>query len=104
VAAGHVGRGPHASRNPFGIIDEHQPVGLKVELILEPLFTPDQDVGAVLFGSVRCLFLRVMAWRAKKRWIVPKPKARPCFARLARTSSMDYLKFCARGGLNLMRF
>jgi len=29
-----------------------------------------------------------MAWRAKKRWIVPKPKTRPCSARLARTSSI----------------
>ena len=37
---------------------------------------------------VRGLFLRVMPWRAKKRWIVPKPKTRPCSVRLARTSSM----------------
>lgn len=54
VAAGHVGGCP-------GLVDEHQPVGIEVELILEPLFTPGQDVGAVLFGGVRGLFLRVMA-------------------------------------------
>lgn len=34
------------------------------------------------------LFLRVMLWCAKKRWIVPKPKNRLCSARLCRTSSM----------------
>ena len=81
MAARHVGRGP-------GLVDEDQPVGIEIELILEPLLAPDQNVGTVLFSGVRGLFLRVMAWRAKKRWIVPKPKARPCSARLARTSSM----------------
>jgi len=54
VAARHVGRGP-------GLVDEDQPVGIEVELILEPLFASDQDVGAVLFGGVRGLFFRVMA-------------------------------------------
>jgi hypothetical protein len=54
VAARHVGRGP-------GLVDEDQPVGIEVELILEPLFASDQDVGAILFGGVRGLFLRVMA-------------------------------------------
>jgi hypothetical protein len=29
------------------------------------------DVGAVLLGGVSPLFLRVMAWRAKRRRIVP---------------------------------
>lgn len=49
VAAGHVGGCP-------GLIDEHQPVGIEVELILEALFTPGQDVGAALLGGVRDLF------------------------------------------------
>jgi len=54
MAACHIGGGP-------GLVDEDQPVGIEVELILEPLFASDQDVGAILFGGVRGLFLRVMA-------------------------------------------
>jgi hypothetical protein len=54
MTARHVGRGPC-------LVDEHQLVGIKVELILEPSFALDQDVGAVLFGGMRGLFLRVMA-------------------------------------------
>jgi hypothetical protein len=81
MAARHVGRGP-------GLVDEDEPLRIEIKLVLEPSFASDQDVGAVLLGRVRGLFLRVMAWRAKKRWIVPKPKIRPRFARLARTSSM----------------
>jgi hypothetical protein len=81
MATRHVGRSPY-------LVDEDQPVGIEIELILEPPFAPDQHVGAVLIGGVRGLFLRVMAWRAKKLWIVPKPNMRPCSARLARTSSI----------------
>lgn len=29
-----------------------------------------------------------MACRAKKRWIAPKPEAKPCFAKFARTPSI----------------
>jgi hypothetical protein len=54
MAARHVGGGP-------GFIDEDQPVGVEVDLILKPLFALDQDVRAILFGGVRGLFLRVMA-------------------------------------------
>jgi hypothetical protein len=81
MASGHVGRSPR-------LVDEDQPRRVEVELTLEPLLATRQHVGAVLLGRVRSLFLRVTAWRAKKRWIVPKPKMRPCLARLARTSSI----------------
>ncbi len=50
----HVGLDP-------GLVDEDQPVGIEIELILEPLLAPDQNVGTVLFSGVRGLFLRVMA-------------------------------------------
>ena len=53
MAAGHVRRGP-------GLIDEDQPLGVEVELPLEPFRATLHDVGAVLFGSVRGLFLRVI--------------------------------------------
>ena len=41
VAAGHVGRGP-------GFVDEHEPLGIEVELAVEPVVPLPQDVGAVL--------------------------------------------------------
>ena len=64
VGSSHVGRSP-------GLVDEHQTFGIEIELAFEPGLAPLQDVGAVLLGRVRGLFLRVMAWRAKKRRIVP---------------------------------
>ena len=64
VRASHVGRSP-------GLIDKDQAFGIEIELAFEPGLAPLQDVGAVLLGRVRRLFLRVMAWRAKKRRIVP---------------------------------
>jgi hypothetical protein len=50
----HVGRGP-------GFVNEDQPLGVEIELAVEPGLPPLHDVGAVLFGGVRGLFLRVMA-------------------------------------------
>jgi hypothetical protein len=44
----------------LALVDEHQPVGVEVELTLEPGPAAAQDIGAVLLGSVRSLFLRVM--------------------------------------------
>ena len=64
VGARHFGRSP-------GLVDEDQTFGIKVKLAFEPGLAPLQNVGAVLLGGVRGLFLRVMAWRAKKRRIVP---------------------------------
>ena len=64
VGPSHVGRSP-------GLVDEDQAFGIEVELAFEPGLAPLQDVGAVLFGGMRGLFFRVMAWRAKKRRIVP---------------------------------
>jgi hypothetical protein len=54
MAPGHVGGSPC-------LVDENETLGIKVELILEPLLATYQDIGAVLLGSVRGLFLRVMA-------------------------------------------
>lgn len=49
MAAGHVGRGP-------SLIDEQQPVWVKVELAVEPGLALPQDVGAVLLDGVASLF------------------------------------------------
>jgi hypothetical protein len=64
VGSGHAGRGP-------GLIDEDETLGIEIELLLEPGLAAPQDVRPILFAGVRRLFLRVMAWRAKKRRIVP---------------------------------
>ena len=52
VGAGHVGLGP-------GLVDEHQPFGIEVDLPVEPVLSALQNVGAVLLGRVPGLFLRV---------------------------------------------
>ena len=52
MRAGHVRRGP-------GFIDEDEVLGIKVELALEPVLSPLQDVGPILLTRVRSLFLRV---------------------------------------------
>ena len=53
MAARHIGRRP-------GFVDEHEPVGVEVDLVLEPVPATAQDVGPVLLGGVRGLFLRVI--------------------------------------------
>lgn len=45
----HVRRGP-------GLVDEDKPLGVEIELAVEPVSPPLHDVGAVLLGSVRGLF------------------------------------------------
>lgn len=53
VAAGHVGRSP-------GFVDEHEPLGIEVQLAIEPVVPLAQDVGAVLLDRMAGLFLRVI--------------------------------------------
>ena len=62
--ASHVGRGP-------GLVDEDEAGRIQLELLVEPLLAPLQDVRPVLLGRVRGLFLRVIRRRAKKRHTVP---------------------------------
>jgi hypothetical protein len=65
VRSGHAGRGP-------GLIDKDETLGIGIELLLEPgLAAALQDIRPILLAGVRGLFLRVMAWRAKKRRILP---------------------------------
>src|SRR3954452_7217383 len=60
VAPGHVGRSP-------GLIDEHQPRGIEVELALEPGLEPLADIRPVLLGGMRRLVLRVILCRRQTR-------------------------------------
>lgn len=64
MTTGHVGGGP-------GLVDEDQTLWIEIELGLEPGQALLQDVGPILLGGVGGLFLRVMAWRTKKRRTVP---------------------------------
>jgi len=76
VTPGHVGGGP-------GLIDEHQPRGVEVELALEPRLAPLADVGPVLLGRVRRLFLRVILCRRQKRQSALTLTKAPCSAKRA---------------------
>ena len=58
VLTGHVRLGPSTAM--LSSIDEHQTLGLKVDLAVEPGLPPLQDVRAVLLARVASLFLRVM--------------------------------------------
>src|SRR3954451_5840030 len=60
VAPGHVGGGP-------GLVDEDQPLGIEIQLALEPRLAPLSDVGPVLLFRVSGLFLRVIWCRRQKR-------------------------------------
>jgi hypothetical protein len=62
MAAGHLGGGP-------GLVEEHQPGRVEIELLLEPVLAALQDVGAALFVRVRRLFLSVILRRSKNRQI-----------------------------------
>lgn len=70
IATRHVRRCP-------GLIDEDELLGIEIELTVEPFLAPLQDVGAVLLGRVRGLFLRVIPRRAKNRHIVPSATSVP---------------------------
>lgn len=60
MGARHVGRRP-------SLVDEHQSVRVKVELVIEPVLALPQDVGALLLDGMGSLFLRVKPRRTKKR-------------------------------------
>ena len=60
MAAGHVGGSP-------GLVDEHEPFRLQIDLAVEPVPALLQDVGTVLLDCMASLFLRVMPRRTKKR-------------------------------------
>src|SRR3954452_2345889 len=79
VAPGHVGRSP-------GLIDEHQPLGIEVELALEPGLAPLANVGTILLGGMRRLFLRVILCRRQKRQSALTLTKAPCSAKRALNS------------------
>jgi len=66
-----------AQRRPCRIIR------IEIKLGLEPGLAPLQDVRAALLGRVGGLFLRVMAWRLKKRWIARATRTRRSRSRIS---------------------
>ena len=70
VAARHIGGGP-------GLVHEDQPFRIKIELALEPGLATFQNVGALLLGRVRGLFLSEIWRRSKKRQIADTLKRWP---------------------------
>src|SRR3954467_957388 len=65
------------------LIDEHPPRGVEVGLGLEPGLARLADVGSVLLGRVRRLFLRVIWCRRQKRQSALTLTKAPCSARRA---------------------
>jgi hypothetical protein len=62
-----------------GLIDEDEFRGIKIELGGEPVPALLQNVRAPLLLGVRCLFLKVTAWRSKKRQSTETEKRSPQF-------------------------
>lgn len=56
LAPGRPSVPPRHAGGRSGLVDEHQAVGIKVELALEPGPVPAQDVGPVFLGRVEGLF------------------------------------------------
>jgi hypothetical protein len=76
IAARHVGGSP-------GLVDEDELFGIEIELAVEPGFAPFQDVGAILLGRVRGLFLNVIPRLTKNRQIDDTPIESPLSASAA---------------------
>lgn len=72
----------HLGRRP-GFVDEHQPLGIEIDLPFEPSLSPFQDIGAVLLVRVARLFLSVIRRRWKKRHRPEELAATPRSARPA---------------------
>ena len=49
----------HVRRRP-GLVDEDEFCGIEIELALEPVFAPLQDVRPILLGRMGGLFFQVM--------------------------------------------
>jgi hypothetical protein len=79
VAADHL-------RGGRGLVEEHEPVWIKIELSLEPGKAGCLHVVPILLGRVAGVFLRVMPWRLKKRDRLLTPTRRPRSASRVRSS------------------
>jgi hypothetical protein len=67
LATGRTPASPrHIGRCPC-LVDEDELVGIEVDLAVEPLLSPFQDVWPFLLGGIRGLFLSVILRRWKKR-------------------------------------
>src|SRR6516225_2875298 len=78
--ADHVGRGP-------GLVDKDEPLRIKIDLLIEPILAPPQDVRTLLLRRVGGLFLNVRSRRSRKRQMAEMLNTRPCSARSALISS-----------------
>ena len=77
MAVRHAGAAAFAARRPTiparhlggqaSLVDEHQSLGVEIELAIEPGLAPPHKVRPVLLARVGRLFLRVIRCRAKNR-------------------------------------
>ena len=71
-------RSRHHLGGRAGLVDEHQPVGIEIELTVEPEPPGNQHVFAFLLCGVCGLFLNVMARFLKKCQTVEGAARTPC--------------------------
>jgi hypothetical protein len=70
-----------------GLVDEDETVGIEIKLALEPRLAGGVYIAAALFGGVRCLFLRVIFRRLKKRQSEATLAETPCSINFPRSST-----------------
>src|SRR3954453_14715643 len=73
----------HQMPGPNSLVDEHQSLGIEIQLALEPRLAPLADVTPVLLGGMRRLFLRVILCRRQKRQSALALTCAPCSAKRA---------------------
>lgn len=56
---------PRHLRGRGSLVDEDQRLGVEVKLAVEPSYAAAQDIGTLLLGGVRRLFLNVMPRRSR---------------------------------------
>src|SRR4051812_5984900 len=76
----HFGTTHHDSPGPHSLADEDQSGRVEIELALKPGLALLQNVGPILFGGMRGLFLTVRPQRSRKVQIVPTLAVMPCSA------------------------
>src|SRR6476620_6005828 len=78
---------PHHVCAGSGLVDKHQPSGVKHALLSSPTSAGASDIGSFLLCRVQAFFLKLTLCRSKKRWRALRLPGMPCLAMAARISS-----------------
>src|SRR3954467_254241 len=78
---------PHHVCAGSGLVDKHQPSGVKHALLSYPTSAGASDIGSFLLCRVQAFFFKLTLCRSKKRWRALRLPEMPCLAMAARISS-----------------